>query len=224
MTAELDYVEIHPTREHRYSLIWMHGLGADGHDFEGIVPALKLPKNHGIHFVFPNAPVQAVTINGGMKMPSWYDILEMSLERKVDIDGIYQSAATIVRFIEKEIAAGIPAENIALAGFSQGGVIALHTGLRFPQKLAGILALSTYLPTVEQLKTEKAPANQSTPILMVHGTHDPVVSLQTAQQAFDALKKQKYPIEWLTYPMEHAVCPEEIQRIAAFISTVFKTT
>lgn len=224
MTAELDYVEIHPTTEHRYSLIWMHGLGADGHDFEGIVPALKLPKNHGIHFVFPNAPVQAVTINGGMKMPSWYDILEMSLERKVDIDGIYQSAATIVRFIEKEIAAGIPAENIALAGFSQGGVIALHTGLRFPQKLAGILALSTYLPTVEQLKTEKAPANQSTPILMVHGTHDPVVSLQTAQQAFDALKKQKYPIEWLTYPMEHAVCPEEIQRIAAFISTVFKTT
>ena len=221
MTPELDYVDILPASKHRYSLIWMHGLGADGHDFEGIVPALKLPENHGIHFVFPNAPVQAVTVNNGMKMPSWYDILEMSLERKVDIDGIYQSAATIVRFIEQEIAAGIPAENIALAGFSQGGVIALHTGLRFPQTLAGIMALSTYLPTVEQLKTEKAPANQSTPILMIHGTQDPVVPIQTARQAFDALYRQAFNIEWQSYPMEHAVCPEEVHQISAFIRSIF---
>ena len=221
MTSTLDYVEIH-TEQHRYSLIWMHGLGADGHDFESIVPALKLPDNHAIHFIFPHAPVQPVSINGGMKMRSWYDILERSLERKVDIGGIYESASIIEQLIEQEIASGIPPENIALAGFSQGGVIALHTGLRFTQKLAGILALSTYLPTVEQLKTEQATANQSIPIFMAHGLHDSVVPLQTAQMAFEALDNMAYNIEWQTYPMEHAICSQEIQHIATFIGSIFK--
>lgn len=221
MTSKLDYVEIRP-QQHRYSLIWMHGLGADGHDFESIVPALKLPDNHAIHFIFPHAPIQPVSVNGGMEIRSWYDILERSLERKVDIDGIYQSASIIQQFIEKEIAAGIPPGNIALAGFSQGGVIALHTGLRFPEKLAGIMALSTYLPTLEQLKTEQSLANQSTPILMAHGLNDPVVPLQTAQLAFDTLQSMAYNIEWQSYPMEHSICPQEIQRIATFINTIFK--
>lgn len=222
MNTTLSTIEILPTAEHRYSIIWLHGLGADGHDFESIVPQLRLKAQAHIHFVFPNAPIQPVTINGGMRMRSWYDILEMTLARKVDIDGIYQSAAAIEKLIEKEIALGVPAENILLAGFSQGGLIALHTGLRYAQKLAGIIALSTYLPTVEALTTEASELNKDIPIFMAHGSMDSVVAMQTGKQAFNALKAMQYPIKWFEYPMDHAVCMEEVRDIADFIDPLFE--
>ncbi len=219
---QLSTVEIHPEAEHKYSVIWMHGLGADGHDFEGLVPDLHLTARPHIHFIFPNAPVQAVTINGGMSMRSWYDILEMSLERKVDVDGIYQSAKLIEGLIQKEIAQGIPSANILLAGFSQGGVIALHAGLRCPNQLAGILALSTYLPTLEQLNSERSTANNGTPIFMAHGIIDPIVAVESGKGAFDKLKAMGYNIKWHDYLMEHCLCVEEIQHISIFLNSIFK--
>lgn len=224
MNSKLTTVDINPTSDHRYSVIWLHGLGADGHDFEGIVPQLQLKENAHIHFIFPNAPVQSVTINGGMKMRAWYDILEMSLERKVDIPGIYESAALIDEIIQQECAKGVPSRHILLAGFSQGGVIALHAGLRYPQRLAGIIALSTYLPTIEQLKTERSIASHDIPIFMAHGIIDSMVAIESGKSAFNALNAMNYHIEWHDYLMEHAVCGEEIEHISAFISSIFKST
>ncbi|MFI3155208.1 MAG: carboxylesterase [Methylococcaceae bacterium] len=218
---QLSTIEILPESEHKYSVIWMHGLGADGHDFEGLVPELHLAARAYIHFIFPNAPIQPVTINGGMAMRSWYDILEMSLERRVDIDGIYQSAGSIEPLIQQEIAKGIPSTNILLAGFSQGGVIALHAGLRFPHKLAGIVALSTYLPTLEQLKSERSAANNATPIFMAHGIIDPIVAVESGKAAFNTLKSMDYSIEWHDYLMEHRLCVEEIEHISAFMNSIF---
>jgi phospholipase/carboxylesterase len=221
-SEQLSTVEIHPESEHKYSVIWLHGLGADGHDFEGLVPDLHLTAKAHIHFIFPEAPIQPVTINGGMTMRSWYDILEMSLDRKVDIGGIYQSASLIEPLIRQEINKGIPSNNILLTGFSQGGVIALHTGLRYPDQLAGIIALSTYLPTVEQLNTERSAANNATPIFMAHGIIDPIVAIESGKAAFDKLKSMNYNIKWHDYLMEHSLCAEEIQHISMFINSIFK--
>ncbi len=221
-SKQLSTIEIQPEAEHKYSVLWLHGLGADGHDFEGLVPELQLAAQAHIHFIFPNAPIQPVTINGGMAMRSWYDILEMSLERKVDIDGIYQSASLIEPLIRREIDRGIPSANILLAGFSQGGLIALHAGLRFPDKLAGIVALSTYLPTLEQLKTERSAANNATPIFMAHGIIDSVVDVENGKAAFDTLKAMDYNIEWHDYLMEHSLCIEEIEHISAFMNSIFR--
>lgn len=220
--TDLQCIEIRPKSQQNASVIWMHGLGADGHDFEGIVPQLDLPDEHGIGFIFPNAPIQAVTINGGMKMRSWYDILEMSFERQVDKEGIYQSSTAIQRLIQKELDQGIASENILLAGFSQGGVIALHTGLTYPYKLAGVLALSCYLPTLDSITTELSTENQSMPIFMAHGTMDPVVDIGIAKKAFAGLKALSYPVNWYEYPMQHAVCQEEINDFSAFIRSVLK--
>ncbi len=218
--TDLQTIEIRPKSKQRASVIWMHGLGADGHDFEGIVPQLGLPDEHGIGFIFPHAPIQAVTINAGMEMRSWYDILEMSFERQVDQQGIYQSSAAINKLIQKERDLGIASENILLAGFSQGGVIALHAGLTYPDKLAGILALSTYLPTLEKIKSELSKENQSIPIFMAHGTMDSVVDIRIAKKAFQGLKELDYPISWHEYPMQHAVCNEEINEFSAFIQSL----
>ena len=221
MTSLLSCVEIPAPSTPLYSVIWLHGLGADGHDFESIVPELTLNHAEKINFIFPNAPIQAVTINGGMRMPSWYDILDASLDREVAVEDIYISSAQIEQLIQREIDKGIKAENILLAGFSQGGVIALHTGLRYPQKLAGIMALSTYLPTTEQLKTERAAVNNDISIFMAHGTMDPVVHLPIAKQAFSDLKAMNYPISWHEYPMQHSLCMEEIIDISGFINKIF---
>lgn len=221
-SKQLSTIEIQPESAHKYSVIWLHGLGADGHDFEGLVPELHLTAEANIHFIFPNAPIQPVTINGGMSMRSWYDILEMSLERRVDIDGIYQSAGLIEPLIQREIDLGIPSTNILLAGFSQGGVIALHAGLRHPQQLAGIVALSTYLPTVGQLEAERSAANHATPIFMAHGIIDAVVAVESGKAAFDTLKAMDYNIEWHDYLMEHSLCIEEIEHISTFMNSIFK--
>lgn len=221
MHAKLSTINIVPASTHTHSVIWLHGLGADGHDFEGIVPSLHLDEESSIHFIFPNAPIQPVTINGGMEMRAWYDILEMSMEREVDVSGIYQSVAAIEHLIREEITKGIPSENILLAGFSQGGVIALHTGLKYPHKLAGIIALSTYLPTLEQLKIERSPANNTTPIFMGHGILDSVVDIEIGKKAADGLQAMGYDVRWHDYVIEHSVCVEEIDHISMFINTLF---
>lgn len=224
MHSELSTVEVPSQLHHTYSIIWLHGLGADGHDFESIVSELHLHEGKHIRFIFPNAPIRPVTINNGVKMCAWYDILEMSLLRKVDTASIYQSAQLIQQLIQREINAGISSENILLAGFSQGGVIALHAGLRCPHKLGGIIALSTYLPTVEALKVERSAVNDTTPIFMAHGIIDSIVDIEIAKEACNALKALNYPVEWHDYLMEHSVCIEEIHHISAFINAIFKTT
>jgi phospholipase/carboxylesterase len=218
----LETIEIPPKSPHTRSVIWMHGLGANGHDFEGIVPELHLPDDLGIHFVFPNAPIQRVTINGGMKMRSWYDVLDLSVSRAVNMADIYKSSKGIHLLIQKEMDKGILPKNILLAGFSQGGVLALHTGLRFSHALAGILALSTYLPTLPMLKTEQSVCNKNIPIMMAHGSFDPVIPIESAKETYEKLAEMNYPIEWHEYPMEHSLCMEEILRISTFIQSVFK--
>ena len=221
MHSKLGTIEIQPTSTHHYSVIWLHGLGADGHDFEGIIPQLHLNAEANIHFIFPNAPIQPVTVNGGMEMRAWYDILEMSLGLKIDIAGIYQSATLLEQLIKQEMAKGISSEHILLAGFSQGGVIALHAGLNFPYKLAGIVALSTYFPTLDTLKTEPSIANRSTPIFMAHGILDSVVDVESGKAVFNTLNSLEYNIEWHDYLMSHSVCIEEIGHISTFINGIF---
>ncbi len=216
MQSTLSTVEIKPKSTHKYSIIWMHGLGADGHDFEGIAPELHLTAQDNIHFIFPNAPIQPVTINGGMEMRAWYDILERTLDRKVDIQGIYNSASLITDIINQELAQGIPAKHILLAGFSQGGVIALHAGINFAYPLAGIVALSTYCPTVNELKQP----SDNTPIFMAHGILDSVVDVESGKAVFNTLTELNHPIEWHDYLMEHSVCADELKDIAQFINKV----
>ncbi len=222
MHQEVSTINIAPTSTHQYSVIWLHGLGADGHDFEGIVPSLNLKSEANTHFIFPNAPVQSVTINNHMKMRAWFDILETSLEKHtVDIAGIYRSADLITPLIQKEIELGIPPENIMLAGFSQGGAIALHVGLRFPKKLAGVIALSTYLPTIDQLRSEGSVAGKAIPIFMAHGILDAVIAVEAGKTTFNTLTTLGYNIEWHDYLMEHSVCNEEIFHMSAFMNSIF---
>jgi len=222
MQPELTTINIPPKSVHKYSIIWLHGLGADGRDFEGIVPSLNLIAEANTHFIFPNAPIRSVTINNHMKMRAWFDILATSLEKHtVDNEGIYESAKHILALIQKEIDSGIPAENIMLAGFSQGGAIALHVGLRYPKKLAGIMALSTYLPTIDQLSTEGSVEGKATPIFMAHGILDAVIAIEAGKTSFDTLTNLGYKIEWHDYLMEHSVCAEEIVHISAFMNQIF---
>lgn len=213
----LPCVTVNPSAEHKASVIWLHGLGADGHDFEPIVPELKLPESLGVKFIFPHAPVMPVTINGGYEMRAWYDIRDTDLANREDKDGVRQSAALIEKFIEAEIAAGIPSENIILAGFSQGGAIALHLATRTQHKLAGIVALSTYLTMPEELAAEKSDTNIDTPIFMAHGSQDPVVPMQRGQFSAKTLQDNGFKVSWQDYPMAHAVCLEEIQALGAYL-------
>ena len=199
------------------SIIWLHGLGADGHDFEPIVPELPLPAGLRARFVFPHAPVQSVTINYGHVMPAWYDVYG---DGRQDADGIRVSQGRIEALIARERARGVSTRRIVLAGFSQGGAIAHQTGLRHPERLAGILALSTYLPLAETLGAEANPANRDVPIFMAHGTEDPVIPLQRAAISRDQLRKLGHQVEWHEYPMPHAVCPEEIADVGAWLGRV----
>lgn len=203
--------------EHTASVIWLHGLGADGHDFEPIVPALKLPARHGVKFIFPHAPKRAVTVNNGMVMRAWYDIREVNLRREEDQDGIRESADQVKKYIDGEIAAGIPADRILLAGFSQGGVIALQLGLRYEKTLAGIIALSTYLGIPDSLGAEGSEANRATPILMAHGIYDPIIAIAQAHKSREQLTTLGYQVEWHEFHMEHAVAMEEITLIGEWI-------
>ncbi|GAA0207398.1 phospholipase/carboxylesterase [Kangiella japonica] len=212
----LPCVTVNPSSEHKATVIWLHGLGADGHDFEPIVPELKLPAELGVKFIFPHAPVMPVTINAGYEMRAWYDIRDTDLANREDKEGVRQSAALIEKFIDVEIESGIPSNKIILAGFSQGGAIALHLATRTQHKLAGIVALSTYLTMPEELASEKSSANLDTPIFMAHGSQDPVVPMQRGQFSAKTLQDNGFKVSWQDYPMAHAVCLEEIQALGSY--------
>ena len=212
----LPCVEIEPPAPADAAVIWLHGLGADGHDFEPIVPHLGLGRSHGIRFVFPHAPSIPVTLNLGMVMPAWYDISRLDAMRH-DEAGLRRSAARVQRLIEREVERGIDTRRIVLAGFSQGGAVALHLGTRLDRPLAGILALSTYMLVREKLATEASEANAATPILMAHGTHDPMVPVGWGEAARDQLQAASYDVTWRTWPMQHEVCLEEIEVVGAWL-------
>jgi phospholipase/carboxylesterase len=195
-------------------IIWMHGLGADGHDFAPVVQMLNLPH---IKFILPHAPYRPVTLNNGYEMRAWYDILGLQPDSPQDEAGIRDMQTTINAMIESEIAQGIPSNRIALAGFSQGGAMALHTATRFNQSLSGALGLSTYLPLKNMLNSEQHSANKQTPIWMAHGRFDNVIALSTAQSARQSLEAAGYPIDWHEYDMPHSVCEEEINDIRTFL-------
>ena len=209
----LDAVEINPAGSARACIIWLHGLGADGHDFEPLIPQLGLVDTLGVRVVLPHAPCRAVTINGGMEMRAWYDIKATDFSRGEDSEGIQASEQQLRALIQREMERGIPAARIVLAGFSQGGAMVLHSGLRYPQALAGILALSSYLPLADTLETQAAAANRKVAIMMAHGTQDPVVPVMLALQSRDRLQQLGYDVNWHSYPMQHALCPEEISEV-----------
>jgi phospholipase/carboxylesterase len=216
----LDSVEINPGAPASHVVIWLHGLGADGHDFEGIVPELNMPEQLPVRYVFPHAPMRPVTVNGGEVMPAWYDIVDLG--RQVDIGGIHSSDRHLRALIQRELDAGIASEHIVLAGFSQGGAIVLHTGPRFEKPLAGILALSTYSPTVRALANERSTANLKIPIMMTHGLQDPIIPIALAVAARQALIDLHYAVQWHTYPMAHQVCSAQIRDIRAWLLEVLR--
>lgn len=207
----LPHIEIEPKQTANASVIWLHGLGADGHDFEPIVPELKLPEETAIRFIFPHAPSIPVTINNGYVMPAWYDIIEMNIERKIDNAQLMASSEQINQFIEREISRGIAPERIILIGFSQGGAVAYQTALSHPKKLGGLLALSTYFATEDTI--EFSDANKKLPIFIHHGVMDPVVPDLLGRKANRSLKNLGYDVKFNAYEMEHSVCYEQIADI-----------
>jgi phospholipase/carboxylesterase len=221
MMPLLDSVEINPKSEPYASIIWLHGLGADGHDFEPIVPELRLPGILPIRFIFPHAPRRPVTVNAGMVMRAWYDVLGMPGSGGIEQADFFESVDHLHALIQKEIESGISCERILLAGFSQGGAISLHTGLTYGKHLAGILALSTYLPTVDNIEEEISPVNKDVPIMMAHGTMDPMIPMAHALRTKQALRRLGYEISWHEYPIMHGVCTEEIQDISAWLLKIF---
>jgi phospholipase/carboxylesterase len=212
-----DAIVLAPATPASASVIWLHGLGADGNDFVPIVPELRLPAAPGIRFVFPHAPVRPVTLNMGMRMRAWYDIKTLTAEGRADEAGIRESVARLGGLIADERALGIDAGRIVIAGFSQGGALALHAALRHPEPLAGILALSSYLPLQALLAAELAEANRQTPILMCHGQYDPVLPLALGVAACNWLRAAGYRVEWKEYPMQHQVCGPEILDVATWL-------
>ena len=201
------------------SVIWLHGLGADGHDFEPIVPELRLPAELPLRFVFPHAPVRPVTINGGMAMRAWYDILSLDSSSRADADGVRESTALLEALVEREEQRGIAPEKIVIAGFSQGGAIAINAVLHATKKLAGLMALSTYIALPGEAAASTGDRNM--PVFMAHGTFDPVVQLDWGRASANQLKALGYEVEWHDYPMAHAVCPEEISDVRRWLLSVF---
>ena len=220
----LDHVELTTGAEPRGTIIWMHGLGADGWDFVPIVRELPLPDDLVLRFVFPHAPERAVTINNGYRMRAWYDIAQSDIARVPDEKGIRESQAQVETLIARERERGIAPGRVVLAGFSQGGAIALQAGLRFGERLGGIVALSTYLPLEDTLDREAAAANKATPIFMAHGTQDPVIPLALAQRSQETLRMRGYEVDWHTYAMPHSVSAEEVADLGAFLAKAFGGT
>lgn len=220
MSAPLQTIEIetgpHPTA----SIVWLHGLGADGNDFVPIVNELGLPAEMHVRFVFPHAPMMPVTLNGGYVMRAWYDVSFDGLEKRPDEAGIRASQTAIEQLLAQEQSRGIATERIVLAGFSQGGAMTLQTGLRYAKRLAGLMVLSSYLPLPHTLAGERHEANAGTPIFMVHGEDDPVIAIELAQRSVQQLQAAGYDVEWRSYPMEHSVCMEEIAHIGEWLRRV----
>jgi phospholipase/carboxylesterase len=213
-----DSVVLTPSVPATATVIWLHGLGADGHDFVPIVPELRLPDSLAVRFVFPHARVRPVTINNGYAMRAWYDIKALALSGPEDEAGIRESENAIRGYMQRERDAGIAAAKIVIAGFSQGGAIALQTALRYPQRLAGVMALSTYLPLRGTLAEEAATANRDLPVLMCHGRQDPVVPMRLGEVSRDVLQQLGFAVEWCEYAMEHSVCAEEIAHIGRWLT------
>ena len=220
MADLLDSLQVEAAPQPTAAVIWMHGLGADGHDFEPIVPELGLPARPAIRFVFPHAPLRPVTINQGHVMRAWYDIRALAGVRREDEAGVRQSAQQVEALIERERQRGIAPARLVLAGFSQGGAMALHVGLRHRERLAGVLALSCYLPLAATLATEASPVNRDVPIFWAHGVHDPMIPLAMAEHGREQVAALGYPIEWHQYPMPHSVSAEEIADIARWLGRV----
>lgn len=220
MADLLECVEVITGDAPAASIIWLHGLGADGHDFESIVPELKLPGSLPVRFVFPHAPVRPVTLNNGLPMRAWFDIVKIGMHQARDQAGMLASRAALEALIARENVRGIPTAHIVLAGFSQGGAVALYTGLQYKEKLAGIMALSTYLPLAEGFDFQISPANARTSIFYAHGNQDPVVPIQLAEHTRNELSARGYPVIWHTYPMAHTVHPEEIKHLRVWLLSV----
>jgi phospholipase/carboxylesterase len=219
MAEQLQTIEIETRPKPSHSVIWLHGLGADGNDFVPIVQQLSLPPL-GIRFVFPHAPMRPVTINGGFVMRAWYDIAQQDMVKKEDEHGVRQSQKMIEELIAKEQARGVPLRRIVIAGFSQGGVISLQTGLRQPERLAGVMSLSAYLPLSSTIAKERNTANNDVPIFLGHGTADNIVPLPLGIASRDRLLKLGYDVDWHQYPMPHSVCAEELEDVSAWLTRV----
>ena len=223
MPPLLDAVEIETGPSAHAAVIWMHGLGADGHDFEPIVPELDLPDGLSVRFVFPHAPLRPVTINGGAVMRAWYDVAGLGGVRREDEQGVRASQREIEALIEREKKRGLAAGQILLAGFSQGGAMALQTGLRHPERLAGLVVLSSFLPLANALAAEVSPTNRDVPIFMAHGAHDPMIPLARGRESRDRLLALGYGVEWHEYPMPHSVCAEEIADLSAWLRVALRS-
>ena len=219
----LDSIEIETAANPRWAVLWLHGLGADGHDFEPIVPQLVARDWPAIRFVFPHAPVRPVTVNGGMRMRAWYDILGLEIANRQDEPGIRDSIRHVERLIDRESLRGVDESRLILAGFSQGGAIALAAGVRHRRTLAGIVALSTYLPLGDRTEPELHAANRNTPVWFGHGELDPVVPARLGQMSCEWLRARGYPVEWHTWPMPHSVCAEEIDALRDWLSARFRS-
>ena len=218
MAPLLETIDVETGPSPRASVIWLHGLGADGHDFEPIVPEMRLPESTPIRFVFPHAPMRPVTVNNGMVMRAWYDVSISGGRRQEDEPGVRESERQVAALVARERDRGVPASAIFLFGFSQGGAMALSTGVRYPERLGGIAALSCFLPLVDKIAAEASPANRDVPIFMAHGTHDPMIPLDRGAEARDHLAKLDYRVEWHEYRMPHSVSAEEIADLSAWLS------
>jgi phospholipase/carboxylesterase len=216
----LSAIEIETAPQPDAAVIWMHGLGDDGSGWSQVVPSLGLPKELSVRFIFPHAPVMAVTINNGMRMRAWYDIRQANLNERADLDGVRRSQAHVDALLAREASRGIAPRRTLLAGFSQGGAIALYAGLRFDARLAGIIALSAYLIGADQVDAQASSANRDVPIFMAHGTQDQVIALAWAEHSRDVLEAGGWPLEWRAYPMDHAAVAEELAAAGAFIQRV----
>ncbi len=222
MNKSLEFIEIETGENVEFSIIWLHGLGASGHDFEPIVPELKLLARPGVRFLFPHAPIRPITINGGASMRGWYDIDSLDFElRNQDREGIAESVALVDELIAAEIARGVNENNIIIAGFSQGGAVALQAGLTLPRKIAGVIALSTYLPMSEQDLDLVSPDKMSTPIFMAHGSMDDVIHIRYAEQSRDKLQARNASLEWFAYDIPHSVSNEEVDDLSVWLKRLF---
>ncbi len=215
-------VTLTPTTTPRAAVIWLHGLGADGHDFVPLVPELHLPATLAVRFVFPHASHRPVTLNNGYVMRAWYDIKALAFQAEEDAAGIHASEQLVRQLIQAELDAGIPAARIVIAGFSQGGAIALHTALRYPQRLAGVMPLSTYLPLRDTLAAQASATNRDVPMLMCHGRQDPVVPLLLGERSRDMLQSLGYSVDFRVYDMPHSVCADEVRDISSWLVRVLQ--
>lgn len=223
-TQTIDAIEISPEGPVNGTVIWLHGLGADGHDFEPLIRQWDLTSRYGIRFVLPHAPVRPVTLNGGMAMRAWYDIASSSLDQAEDEAGLRASQQQLEALIQRERDRGVPASAIVLAGFSQGGAVVLQTGLRYLEPLAGMLALSCYLPLASTVEKEMNPLQRNTPIRMDHGDSDPVVPLALARQSLEALRQLGFSVEFNLYSMPHSLCPEQVESLYNWLRERIRTT